>query len=1194
MNTNKITVGGTLKEDDSICVKVITVNTRETNKSFVCEYNGIQIQLPFLSWQYSSKFHYPKELKIFNSSRKAGQEKFLQIPEGENIHPYFKLNEGYEFSFDGFKKTDNGTFLILRDVEGIGYTAPKQFNDDYHELKKGRVRFIFAGYKKNGEIKLYRKKALKLKDVFADSSPLQDNELKSQLEANEKYADYGRQYNNEDNKWLLTITNILEYGTFNAIEHKNYSFALKAIVYLEIAYDYLLNSGFLKTFNSNKANEIQQRAMYRSQKIRSLTAPLIALNTLNYDAYLIKSITLFIEAKHSYDELAANNYLRNVYDTIRIGSLDILSGEAIFNLYRSLFPYIDTSNFYFDTLLKVLRYKVRALDNKLFFKTFFDRNERIRHFKGNTDLIPFFNLSNLLAHISQTIAPGETIIWYAKCIRALSVFNPNFHQSKKMLEELIQQLGPVKKEYQLLPLKYYRTLEGHILKLSDSEEVKNVKWELLKQKYESNESIKMKIAGKDDLGFYILFEDYKGYIAKEFMKEYEAAYYFFYPEHDLPEFKIIAIDHSLKSFLVQYCRKSQLLNSSQTTNVGDVVRGIVIAIKRSGANVLVGSTLGFVHKSQIDYSPVSYVEDFLTIGKVYEFTIQKVNKSLELALNKKIVDPWWNGIRRYVGHVTNAVYLRKIDISYLKEYHGIEIEENDESGIAIADCAVCKNKYGIMGTLVINTIVNEWHCTNCRFHGQEMYLFKSRNLGFNISVGTKEMNKEDLQFASALQRGNIVPVRLTYFDYASRFADGTFDANIIKGQELLQEDSIVSSSEANVLELGRAFEDISSLAVDMHEEVAYLYWAKQFYSLANSSKSFWYRVYNLYLELIIALKSKNRSQVRQLTEMIKYVLGNEEMLKETSNVYKDLNNHLLVFKYFLLLDCGQYQENMLLLNERFNNAINNDTVRNFASIVLSHNLILSHAPNDIDKLYDQTFGYMYETLTKGKLNDIYGENLNEYQEDDAEKRNRIELLKLIAEGEGRRIEFKSTLMTPVLSEELKARSAEIEEQMKIARETNDKSLLNEARGKKDKLPTERDIQHSAMKSIAAFANSDGGYLIIGVDDQKNILGLEEDFKKLKKEDKQDEFKLRFDDLVKRYLGDSSHRLIDTSFVQVGEKTIFKVTVSKNLNMTNPIIMRLNAKGDSEAECYIRAQGSSLKLGMVELIEYIAGSYAGVE
>lgn len=38
-----------------------------------------------------------------------------------------------------------------------------------------------------------------------------------------------------------------------------------------------------------------------------------------------------------------------------------------------------------------------------------------------------------------------------------------------------------------------------------------------------------------------------------------------------------------------------------------------------------------------------------------------------------------------------------------------------------------------------------------------------------------------------------------------------------------------------------------------------------------------------------------------------------------------------------------------------------------------------------------------------------------------------------------------------------------------------------------------EILHASLKTIAAFLNSDGGRLLIGVDDNKNVLGLDNDF-----------------------------------------------------------------------------------------------------
>ncbi len=62
---------------------------------------------------------------------------------------------------------------------------------------------------------------------------------------------------------------------------------------------------------------------------------------------------------------------------------------------------------------------------------------------------------------------------------------------------------------------------------------------------------------------------------------------------------------------------------------------------------------------------------------------------------------------------------------------------------------------------------------------------------------------------------------------------------------------------------------------------------------------------------------------------------------------------------------------------------------------------------------------------------------------------------------------------------------------------------------------EKFIEHSVIKTLAAFLNSAGGTLLIGVEDNKNILGLELDFNSFSKGDKLDEFQKHFDNLISK-------------------------------------------------------------------------------
>ena len=61
------------------------------------------------------------------------------------------------------------------------------------------------------------------------------------------------------------------------------------------------------------------------------------------------------------------------------------------------------------------------------------------------------------------------------------------------------------------------------------------------------------------------------------------------------------------------------------------------------------------------------------------------------------------------------------------------------------------------------------------------------------------------------------------------------------------------------------------------------------------------------------------------------------------------------------------------------------------------------------------------------------------------------------------------------------------------------------------------LEKSVMKTVAAFLNSKGGYLVIGVDDQKNITGLQKDITTLRKPDL-DGFENHFNNIFKEMIG----------------------------------------------------------------------------
>ena len=83
------------------------------------------------------------------------------------------------------------------------------------------------------------------------------------------------------------------------------------------------------------------------------------------------------------------------------------------------------------------------------------------------------------------------------------------------------------------------------------------------------------------------------------------------------------------------------------------------------------------------------------------------------------------------------------------------------------------------------------------------------------------------------------------------------------------------------------------------------------------------------------------------------------------------------------------------------------------------------------------------------------------------------------------------------------------------------------------------IEQSALKTIAGFLNSDGGTLLIGVNDKGEIPGVEFEINKLHKGDT-DKFLLHFKNLVKDKLGEKFYLKIDWALEQVDGRKVLVV------------------------------------------------------
>jgi len=205
-----------------------------------------------------------------------------------------------------------------------------------------------------------------------------------------------------------------------------------------------------------------------------------------------------------------------------------------------------------------------------------------------------------------------------------------------------------------------------------------------------------------------------------------------------------------------------------------------------------------------------------------------------------------------------------------------------------------------------------------------------------------------------------------------------------------------------------------------------------------------------------------------------------------------------------------------------------------------HKSIKSHLIENIDD-----FGIHsddYSVFLEKRSTAIYKALKNRIDLKHNERIEDVELKKLILIGENEKLEMKSTLRFDLRQ-----------------------NIVN------------KNLEFVIAKTVSAFLNSDGGILIIGVDDDGNALGLEKDIETLSKKDI-DGFELHLRNIIKKYLGSNFEKYLKVTFPTIDDKTICKVKILKS---GKPVFANFEGKDGF----YVRNGNSSIPKNREEQSEY---------
>lgn len=126
---------------------------------------------------------------------------------------------------------------------------------------------------------------------------------------------------------------------------------------------------------------------------------------------------------------------------------------------------------------------------------------------------------------------------------------------------------------------------------------------------------------------------------------------------------------------------------------------------------------------------------------------------------------------------------------------------------------------------------------------------------------------------------------------------------------------------------------------------------------------------------------------------------------------------------------------------------------------------------------------------------------------------------------------------------------------------------------------DRNITHAVLKTVAAFLNTEGGDLLIGVADDRTVLGIEHD-----RLDHDDKYMRHLAQVVCNGMGDRAGTCIDPATEIVAGKTICLVSCQRS---PEPVFLRWKGLEKSQrGDFYVRSGPGTIRLGEKDVEAYV--------
>src|SRR5262249_27697854 len=131
---------------------------------------------------------------------------------------------------------------------------------------------------------------------------------------------------------------------------------------------------------------------------------------------------------------------------------------------------------------------------------------------------------------------------------------------------------------------------------------------------------------------------------------------------------------------------------------------------------------------------------------------------------------------------------------------------------------------------------------------------------------------------------------------------------------------------------------------------------------------------------------------------------------------------------------------------------------------------------------------------------------------------------------------------------------------------------------------DKKIEHAITKTVCAFLNAEGGTLLIGVDDDGHVLGLENDWQSLGSKGNRDGYELYLRQLLVNSLSTQTAGVVRIRFEAVNGRDVCVVSVAAS---GRPVFAKAVDGAQSHSEFWVRIGNASRQLHGDDMMEYRA-------